>query len=133
MEAAHEIAFVIGDAAREQLAISHVRIKRRRRPQVDGIGRLHIVVIVDQQRTGAVAQRGEEHGRTAGLDGLHVSAQMGQMDAHQIRHLGHALTGGGDAGLRDKDFEVVNEAIAVSGEVVVKTLHDGPPGLMRDE
>ena len=47
----HEhLALVVGRAARIDLAVAHGRFERRRRPQVDRVDRLHVVVAVEENR-----------------------------------------------------------------------------------
>src|SRR5437016_11905201 len=50
LEQAEHLALVIRGAASEQLAVPHRRLERRRGPLVQGLGRLYIVMPVDEQR-----------------------------------------------------------------------------------
>src|SRR5207302_9989967 len=43
-----QLPFVVNGSAREDLAVSHGRLERRRRPQLERLGRLHVVVAVDE-------------------------------------------------------------------------------------
>jgi pimeloyl-ACP methyl ester carboxylesterase len=63
---ADQLAFVVGDAAREQLAVAARQLERRRVPQLQRLGRLDIVVVVAQQRALAGAIRLAQHHRVAG-------------------------------------------------------------------
>jgi len=49
----HQVAFVVGHAACKQLPIAWRWIESRRDPTIQRLGRLDIVVIVDQQRARA--------------------------------------------------------------------------------
>ncbi len=47
----HEhLALVVGSSAREEIAVAHRRLERRRGPLLDRIHRLHVVVAVDEDR-----------------------------------------------------------------------------------
>jgi len=43
-----ELSLVVGGAASEQLTVAHDRFERRRVPRLERLGRLHVVVAVDQ-------------------------------------------------------------------------------------
>jgi hypothetical protein len=49
-QASDDLAFVVGRAPCEQLAVAHLRLERRSSPQVERLGGLYIIVVVKQQR-----------------------------------------------------------------------------------
>ena len=55
-----DLAFVVGCAAREDVAAPHLRLEGRRFPLIERIGRLHIVVAVEQD--GRLARRAQPFG-----------------------------------------------------------------------
>src|SRR5438093_8102955 len=65
LKARDEVAFVVGYAACEQMAIAFGRLERRGVPLVERIGRLYVVVVVDQQRLFTVARLADDRGRSA--------------------------------------------------------------------
>ena len=45
-----ELAFVVHRSAREDVSVAHRRLERRRRPQLERLGGLNVVVAVDENR-----------------------------------------------------------------------------------
>ena len=55
VDTGHHVGLVVGDAPREDPAVMFRRLKWRRAPKVDGINRLHVVVLVQQQLAATAA------------------------------------------------------------------------------
>ncbi len=64
-EASDHVALVIGNAARIQDAVDNRRVKRRHVPLVQGIRRLHVVVVVNHQAACARAPLRQNYGWAA--------------------------------------------------------------------
>ncbi len=71
-EGARGDCLVVGHAAAEQEALALGRLERRRRPLVERIRGLHVVVVVDEERALAPAGLADDRGRSA-LDGQRFS------------------------------------------------------------
>ena len=50
LDVQEELAFVVDRPAREYFSVPHRRLERRRRPEIERLGRLHVVVTVDDHR-----------------------------------------------------------------------------------
>ncbi len=80
-------------------------------------------MVVDQQGARSAADLGIDNRRTAGEDWLGRGADPLQALLHQRGHVRHALARGGDAGLRDQRFQIVNEALTLFGKEGFKRRH----------
>src|SRR5216684_1487669 len=44
------LALVVGSTASKKIAVAHRRFERRRRPEIERLGRLHIIVAIEENR-----------------------------------------------------------------------------------
>src|SRR5438067_193738 len=66
LEPRHEIALVVRGAAAEQQPVARGRLERRRRPLAEGVGRLDVEVVVDEQGALATPLLADDRGGSAG-------------------------------------------------------------------
>ena len=123
-----DLALVVGRAAGEHPAVDDHRLERRRRPQLDGIDRLDVVVAVDEhgRRIGRVEPVRVDDGMAAGLE------RLGVLDAGRCQRVGQPLgrapaVGGvrGDAG----DARDAQEVLVRLDAFVVRRLEMGGKGV----
>jgi hypothetical protein len=93
LETRHEIALVVRYPAREEMAVALGRLERWRLPLVERVGRLHVVVVVHEQRLLAATGLAHDRRRTA------ASAQALRVDAGSARALQYRARGLVDGGL----------------------------------
>src|SRR2546422_7266692 len=76
LQQAEDLPLVVRGAAREQPAVAHARLERRRSPFVERIGRLHVVVPVEEQRrrAGHLGPDSPHDGVRAAREELHLAA-----------------------------------------------------------
>ena len=92
-----ELSLVIHGAARVDASVAHRRLERRRGPQLERLGRLHIVVAVDEHRGragGRFAPFAENHGMARGGKDLGVETGGAEIVGHPLRgalHVGVVL------------------------------------------
>ena len=87
-EETEHLSLVIRRAARKQLAVPHRRIERWRRPLVERLGRLDVIVPVDQERrrTGHVRTHAPDHRVRAAGEELHLArAEPAQLVRDPLR------------------------------------------------
>jgi hypothetical protein len=90
LEETEDLALVVGRAARIEPAVADRRLERRRGPLVEGIGRLHVIMPVDEQC------RRPRHLRTNGPDdGVGLASQKLHVAAPETAQLGGDPLGGG--------------------------------------
>jgi hypothetical protein len=96
-----QLSLVVRDTARVEPAVAHLRIKRRRIPQIQWLRRLHIIVVVAEQRlcggTGCSLGVGVDDGETVSGHHLGGEARAHQQLAHEICRLLDAFTAAGYA------------------------------------
>ncbi len=123
----HEhLALVVGRAARVNLAVAHGCLKRRRRPEIQRIDRLHVVMAVEENRR--LARRIEpvavDDGIARGVDQADVlHPGRGQRVGGPLRrapHVALVLRQRADA----RDGEVLLEFLDVSIAVDVDEIDD---------
>ena len=81
LQARHEVAFVVRNAAAEEVTVPLNGLERGRGPLVERIGGLHVVVVVDEKRPLAGAGLADDRRRTT------VDAQLRGVDARAARSL----------------------------------------------
>ena len=87
VDAGHEIALVVGHAAGEQLAIPHGGLEGRAVPQLHRVGRLHVVMTVQEQAllpTPDLAPN--DRWAIPGIPIRHLASRFLQTIAHPLRH-----------------------------------------------
>jgi hypothetical protein len=127
----HEhLALVVGRSARVDLAVANGRLERRRRPLVERIHRLHVIVAVEQDRrcTGRaqpVAVDDGVAGRVDQADVLHADAlQFLRRPLGTAAHVAGVLRQRADAGDREVLLQLVDVAIAVHVDEINHAFHD---------
>ena len=122
------LALVVGAAAAVQAAVADLGLERRAGPGVQRVGRLHVVVAVDEHgggpgRPGPVAEDQRPAGRL--LDGR---LQPGR--GHQVAGVaggpGHALAGGAHARDPDPAGQALHERRPVGVDVGEHVVQPGP-------
>src|SRR3989442_11526214 len=121
LQQAEDLPLVVGGAAREQPAVAHARLEWRRGPLVERIGRLYVVVPVEEQRrrAGHLGPDAPHDGMRATREELHLAApQSPQLRRDPFR--GGAAVGavrGKRRNRRDaqKIRELLQQAICVHG------------------
>ena len=117
------------DAARVELAVADRRLERRRRPQVERIDRLHVVVAVEEDgRRTRRAQPFAVDDRVAGrlLDAGVLQADAGHLVAGPLgaaAHVGRMAGQRADAGDGQILLQLVNVAVAVDVDEVDDVVH----------
>ncbi len=131
-EVGEELAFIIGGSPAIHPSVPDDRLEGGRVPGIQGLGRLNVVMPVDQQRSFRlgiqdfpVDQRRvpfAAHGKNPGFDPdlLHHPGQ-------ELAALLHPLPPCADGRLADKDEEFVNEATQIVFDVLVNFFHLYPP------
>jgi len=100
-EARRDAALVVCGAAGVELAVALGRLERRRVPQIQRAGRLHVVVIVEQQREGGapVLLAVDDRRRVRDRQPARREAGLAQEGVRQGSHLVDAHAFGGHTGL----------------------------------
>jgi hypothetical protein len=123
---------VVGAAAGAHLAVDDRRLERRRLPQLQRLGRLHVVVAVDQQRGPVVAGgRGVavDRGQPAALEQAGLEPGVLQAGAKERRGPARVLvTVALGAHRRDaqEGEELVEKGLVMGLEVAKRLLHEAP-------
>ncbi len=130
-----ELALVVHRAAREELAVAHHRLERRCGPKLERLGRLDVVMPVeDRGRTAGSAQPLRVHHRVAGgrdhlgarhPDRAQAAGDMLGAAPHVVavrRLRAHARNA-------ERGLQVFDEAVTVLVEVAGEGVH---PGLRRE-
>ena len=73
LDVREHLPLVVGRAAGVEVAVAHGRLERGRDPFVQRVGRLHVVVAVDQHRR-AHRRRGGDSAKTIGWPGVSISS-----------------------------------------------------------
>ena len=121
MDARHHVRLVVGHAAGDDAAVRLGRLERGRRPQVDRVDGLHVVVLVEQELAAPRpfdlgVQRGHA-ARLERLDAVGVARQpVGEPVARGLDRVAAVV---GDAGKRAQLLQLVDEAAAVLLDVRV--------------
>ena len=106
-QAGGDLALVVGSAPGVQFAIAHGGLKGRRVPQVKRVGRLHVIVIVKQERKRAAPLALAIDCRGRALDAESLCAEPGVVEQRldQGSGLVYAHVLGTDARLATELFE----------------------------
>ncbi len=87
-----EVAFVVGDTTPEEPAVPDRRLKRGRRPLVERVGRLDVVVIVEQQRAIGFAGKFRDDDRGGAIVPVDArSRRPGRTSGGRVRRTRRAL------------------------------------------
>ena len=124
-----DLALVVDGAAGIELAVAHGGVERRRRPQLDRIHRLHVVVAVEEDRRRALGA--EPFGVDHGMAGRLHETRVVQADAGELgrRPLGAAPDVGGvrrqrrDAGNGQVFLQLLDVTVTVDVDVVDDLVH----------
>ena len=124
-----DLALVVRRAARVDLAVAHRRLERRRRPEIQRIDRLHVVVAVEEDRRlpRCVEPVAVDHRMAGRVDQLHVAHPgAGERVGRPLRrapHVGGMLGKRADA--RDRQIlpQFINVSIAVDIDEVDDVVH----------
>src|SRR5215472_3109655 len=120
------MSLVVAHAASEQLAITARGLERRRCPQLEGLGWLDVVVVVDQQRplaaSGALSQ---DHRWPSGRGQFGLEAASREHRRDHLRAGLHAEVLRGDAGLGDQRAQLGEALLEVPFDVAI---HGGEVG-----
>ena len=123
LEQAEHLAFVVGGAAGEHPAVANGRFERRRAPLVERIGRLHVVVAVDEERGRAGHFRAHApHDRMRfARDELHLAAaEASELAGHPFRRrpaIGVVRGEGRDRGDAEEGAELAEQTIGVHEKI----------------
>src|SRR5689334_25204956 len=81
-----ELSFVVDRSAREEFSAANGRLKRRTLPQVEWLGRLHVVVPIDQHRLGPwrAAPFADDDRVTRRRMDLRLKADLGQLGGQPL-------------------------------------------------
>ena len=124
-----DLALVVGRAARVNLAVAHRRLERRRRPEIQRVDRLHVVVAVEEDRRLAwrVEPVAVDHRMARRVDQLHVlHAGAGERVSGPLRgapHVRGMLGKRADARDREILLQFINVSIAVDVDEVDDVVH----------
>jgi hypothetical protein len=115
-----ELSLVVHGAAREDLPVAHRRLEGRRRPELERLGRLHVVVAVDEDglRAGRPAPFTEHDRVPRRLEDLRRQARgphVRRQPLRRARHVGLVLGARADA--RDAEER---EQLVVDARVVLR-------------
>ncbi len=132
-DVSEHLAFVVGGAAGVDVAVANRRLERRRRPLAERIGRLDVVVSVDERdRFAGHRRRLGQDQRMAGR--LHEFGRQSQLLEPRDHPLGRAahVAGvariGADALDTEQVREVVDERLTVGLDIAVDCCHGWPSG-----
>ena len=130
-----KLGLVVGRAAREQLPVAHRRLERRRLPEVERIDRLHVVVVVQEEREVAGARELAVDRRRGAVDRQLpcLEAGAGEQLLDELRGLRELLSLGRDARLPAEELEDA-QGVAFDRLDVDSGRRHGPivlPGTMR--
>ena len=134
-----DLALVVHRAARVELAVAQHRLERRRGPQLERLGRLHVVVAVEQ-RGGLCRARPATRRRPPGARrsapprraSCRVLRRCSRDSARRSARMSALCSGlGADARDAQRGLQVVDEAVAVPVEVFGEGVHHGAPWAVR--
>ena len=113
------LAFVVAYAARINSAVADRRLERRRDPGLQRLGRLHVIMAVEQdgRRPGDRARAGQHHRVAFCRHGLRHEAEIGQHVDEQSGDLADALVLRADAWMTDIVHQPLDEAVSVGLDV----------------
>ena len=126
-----KLALVVDRTAGEELAVADGRLEGRRGPQLEGLGGLHVVVAIDEDRLRAgrctavlgeddrVARRGEH------LGGEADARALGGEPLGGAARVGVVFGAGADARDAQEGEELVADAGAVRSQKGVEVARDG--------
>ena len=124
LDAAHQVALVVRNAARKQFAVADRRFPGSRLPQVERLGRLHIVMVVEHERARAATDFAVNDRRAArDWNEPRLRAQFLQTREHQLRRFLHPPVLRGNTGLATQGLQFRNEPVAVCVDVLLKQIH----------
>ena len=138
LQVGEHLALVVGGAAGVEVAVANRRLERRREPGLQRLGRLHVVVAVDQQ--GRFARRTEPFGVDDGVplggDQLGFQPHRRQVVADEVGRspsVGVVIRLGADAGNPDQVLELLFEVGPMLLEIGVHSIqrHSRPPFRVR--
>ena len=128
----HErLPLVVGRAARDDVAVFDDGLERRALPQVERVGRLHVVVAVDEDRRGVVGDvvLGVDDGVAARLHHVHLlhadAAEVGGEPLGGAARVVVVVGVGGDRGDAEPVGELVDERVGVGLGVLDGVGHGG--------
>src|SRR5207245_1432793 len=115
------VAFVVRDAPSKEEAVALRRLERRRIPFVEGIGRLDVVVVVDEERAIAAANVTDDRRRTAvGAKSLCLDARAPRTLENEVGRVLDADPLRGDGRLSDQSLELVDIFVDMRANVDVE-------------
>ena len=133
------LALVVGGAAGVEVAVADGRLERGREPRLERLGRLDVVMAVDQDRrlAGCTQPLGIDDRVLLGFDQLGLEAHGRQVVADQGRgpaRVGVVVGLGADARNPDQGLELLLEIAPMRLEVGIHAIHghDGSPFLSQD-
>jgi len=107
-EPGREMPLVVADAAADEAVPDSGGLEGRARPELERLGRLHVVMVVDEE--GAIAGAvpfGKDDGESLDAGKLDAEAARAEHVGDERRAVVHALPLGRDARLRDETAELV--------------------------
>ncbi len=128
-----DLALVVDRAARVELAVAHRGFERRRRPELQRIDRLHVVVAVEEDggRASGAEPFGVDHRMPGRLDetgAVHADAgEFGGRPLGAAPHVGGVFRQGRDAGNGEVALELLDEPVAVQIDEIDDLFH----GMLR--
>ena len=137
LDVQEELALVVDGAARVEPSVAHLRLEGGRRPELEWLGGLHIVMTVDQdgRRGGArTAPLRHDDGMTAGLVHRRGQSRGAQRLCGPLRsasRVGIVLRAGAHAGNAEVVEQFALDAGVVRREVLVEVGRDGGHGRLR--
>jgi hypothetical protein len=128
---AFQMAFVIAHSTGVHLAFANRRLEGRRVPQLEGLGRLDVVVIVEEQCPIAPASSlGKDGRRATGGHDPHRKLAACEHVGHELGALGHASVMSGDAWLGTEPTQLIQGGLHLSLDRFVYTAEIGHPILL---
>ncbi len=134
------LSLVVADAAGVDAPVADGRLEGRAHPRLVGLGRLHVVMAVEEdgRLAGHVRSAAEHHRMAAGRNRLDLHAELAEHVDEQCRHLGDALVLGADARMADIVHQPFDEGGAVLFDMgedalqrCVSGRHHSPPSRVR--
>ena len=128
-----DLSLVVHGAARVELAVAHNGLEGLRGPQLERLGRLNVVVPVEQRGrlAGGAQPLSVDDGVARGLHHLHARhselSQLGREVLGAAQHVGLVLGLGADARDAERGLQVFDEAVLVLLEVLGKGIHGRSP------
>lgn len=128
LDAQHQVAFIVGDAARIQFTVAQHRLEWRGMPQIERLRRLNVVVVVDQECALAAAEAGVHHRRSARhAKDVHLCADLFETLRDQRCCLFDADSLRCDRGLAQQRAEFIEVASLVFLNVRFEAIHGATP------